>query len=138
MATYPAILALEALGLPDGYIDSIDPITHSRKQTRYNHLDLFCCGSLKDGAHDHDPTSPHNTTFPAETIGSHECNDCPDKTSYVIYASNNAFEIPIWIVEFFSEGRKANDSPQYPLVITEELAGELFSLQSHKLPLFLK
>lgn len=112
-------MAFETLGLPDGNVDGVDTVTDASDDTGDDHLDLLCGRGLKDGADDHDPASPCDTALAAPSIRGQEGNDCSNETAHVVDSSNDALEVPIWIVEFISERRKADDSPQDSLVITE-------------------
>ena len=115
-------MALKTLSLPDGYIDRIYTIADTGDNTGYNHLSFLCGRRLEYGANNHDPTSPHDTALATKAIGSEEGNDCTNETSHIINRSNDALEVSVGVIEFFSKRRKANDGPQHPLVIAEELS----------------
>ena len=79
--TYPTILTLETLGLPDGHVDGVDAVADTGDKSRDDHLDSLCGGSLKNGANHHDPAAPHDTAFTAPSIGGHECEDSAEEAS---------------------------------------------------------
>lgn len=118
---YPTILTLEALGLPNGNIDGVDAVANAGEDTGDGHLDLLGGRSLKDGADDHDPASPCNTTLAPPTIGGQEGDDGSKEAAQVVERSDDTFEDGIRIVEFISERGKADDGAQDSLIITEQL-----------------
>lgn len=79
---------------------------------------------MEDGANHHNPASPPYTAFTAKAVRGQESDYCADKASYVVDAGNDTFKVSIWIVEFFPERWKTDDSTEYSLVVAEKLGGE--------------
>ena len=119
--THSTVVALETLGLPDGYIDGVDTIADTGDGSREDHLNVLRGRGLEYGANNHDPASPHDTAFAAEAIRSEKCDYRADKASDIIDACDDALKISIWVVELLAERGKADDGSQDSLVISEEL-----------------
>lgn len=92
-------MGLEAFSLPDWYVDGIYSIANSRHDPGDDHLYALGCGCLQNGPDHHDPTSPHDTTFPTISIGSQESDNCTDETAEVVDTGDDAFELGAWVVE---------------------------------------
>ena len=103
--TYPSILGLEAFSLPDWHVDGIYPIAISGHDSGNDHLHALGCRCLQNGPDHHDPTSPHDTTFPTISIGSQECDDCAYEAAEVVDSSDDAFELGVGIVKVGAKRR---------------------------------
>ena len=121
--THPTIVALETFSLPDWHIYGVDAIADTGDNSRDDQLNVLRGGCLEYGPDDHDPASPHDTSFAAKPIRSEECDYGANKTSDVIDACNDTLKISVWVVELLAERRKADDGSQDSLVISKELVG---------------
>lgn len=119
--TCSSIMALEALSLPNWYVDCIDSIANSCYDSRKDQLHALGCRRLENGPDYHDPASPQDTTFSTITISSQKGHYCTDEATDVVDSSDDAFEVGAWIVELSAKGRQANDSPKNTLVIAKKL-----------------
>ena len=66
---YSSIMAFKALGLPDRYIDCIDPVTDACDHSANDQEHAISCSCLKESPDDHDIATPFDTSFPTESIG---------------------------------------------------------------------
>ena len=107
--------------MPDGDVDRVDTISNTSDDAGDGHLNLFGGRGLKDGADDHDPASPSDTTLTTPSIGRHESKKSTEEAAQVVERSDNAFEDGVRVVEFISERREADDGTQDTLIITKEL-----------------
>lgn len=107
--------------MPDGNVDRIDTVSNASEDTGDGHLNLFGSSGLEDGADNHDPASPSDTTLTTPSIGRHESKKCAEEAAQIVERSDNAFEDGVWVVEFISEGWETDDGTQDTLIITEKL-----------------
>ena len=114
-------MTLEALSLPDRYIDCIYPIANSCNDSGDYQLHTFGCRGLQNCSDYHDPASAHNTTLPTITISSQKCSDSANEAANVIDGGDDAFKLGAWIVEVGAKRRQANHGPEDALVIAEKL-----------------
>lgn len=107
--------------MPDGDVDRIDTVSNASEDTGDGHLNLLGGSGLKDGADDHDPASPSDTTLTTPSIGRRKSKKSTEEAAQVVERSDNAFEDGVRVVEFISEGGEADDGTQDTLIITKEL-----------------
>ena len=117
-------MTLEALGLPDRYVDRIDSITDSCHDPSNDQLHALSCRCLQNCPNYHDPASPRDTTLTTIAVGGQECYDCAYETAEVIYSGDNAFKLGAWIVEVSAKRRQPNHGTKNTLVVAEKLAAD--------------